>query len=689
MTLREGNAATSTIEIQPYLQLQRSMEIASKQQLYRWYTPDDPEENPFAGLPGYCEAGTDLSKVPRDLRFDNEKQRDLEWSKHVKSAGSFFDTFMAMFKSRKGKIDVEYENLLTDLVGKERSDNLQFIVRNWRKDETFGRQLLNTLAPLKLCELREIPEVFPVTDDMMRGVLPSDRSLQDEIDDGRIFLISYPELEQFAQYEVIGDPFSDTASIRSVAFDEESVLSYDVENAPVAHNAETASISSVDTFDGQLEENDANANGVSKDKKKKKEKKKKSKEPKPKKEKPPKEPKPSKEQKKYLCAPHVLLYNNGQAIVPIAIQLTQEPASQPLIYTPRDDTGDYSDWLVAKMWVRVAEANVHQFSVHLLGSHLILEPIAIACMRNLPSAHPVHKLLQPHLRHIVAANTLYRRHVMPTDGALTECLALGQEPGAHLDFLKQQYYNFKLGLLYLPDNFAERGVLDEELVPGYPYRDDCLRIWSITQDFVSDIISIFYEDDEEVKKDVELANMLTDLRRNGFHPRADIKEKFDSIEGLVKFLTIVVFRCSAHQAVTTNVMLDTYAYIPNAPPCMMKPPPTSKRGPQGWSEAHVRAMLPPPELCARYVTTVKLMSQDIDKERLLGHYPDQLFGDERAQVAVKTFQHRLSDLSKDIDQRGQLTEADAHVQEDGDKKPEPVYKYEYLKPENIQAHVSS
>jgi hypothetical protein len=79
----------------------------------------------------------------------------------------------------------------------------------------------------------------------------------------------------------------------------------------------------------------------------------------------------------------------GEALVPIAIQLTQEPADLPLIYTPRDNEGEYSDWLVAKMWVRVAEANVHQFSVHLLGSHLILEPIAIAVMRNLPSAHPV------------------------------------------------------------------------------------------------------------------------------------------------------------------------------------------------------------------------------------------------------------------------------------------------------------
>ena len=64
----------------------------------------------------------------------------------------------------------------------------------------------------------------------------------------------------------------------------------------------------------------------------------------------------------------------------------------------------------------------------------------------------------------------------------------------------------------------------------------------MVQDFVSDIVSIFYEDDEEVEKDEELANMLDDLRRNGFHRRADITEKFDTIEALVKFLSIIVFR---------------------------------------------------------------------------------------------------------------------------------------------------
>jgi len=84
------------------------------------------------------------------------------------------------------------------------------------------------------------------------------------------------------------------------------------------------------------------------------------------------------------------------------------------------------------------------------------------------------------------------------------------------------------------------------------------------------------------------------------------------------------------------------------------------------------------------------MCKDNDEERVLGQYPDQLFGDERAHVAVKTFQRRLSDLSKDMEQRGQLAEADVqNAENDEDKKAEPIYKYDYLRPELIQAHVSS
>ena len=74
--------------MQPYLKLQRAMEVAEKKQLYKWYRPDEKEENKFAGLPGFIEAADDVMKLPKDLKFENERAHDIEWTKHVKSAGS-------------------------------------------------------------------------------------------------------------------------------------------------------------------------------------------------------------------------------------------------------------------------------------------------------------------------------------------------------------------------------------------------------------------------------------------------------------------------------------------------------------------------------------------------------------------------------------------------------------------------
>ena len=64
------------------------MEVAEKKRIYKWYRPGEKEENPFSGLPGFIAAGSDVMQLPRDLRFENEKAQDMEWTKHVKSAGS-------------------------------------------------------------------------------------------------------------------------------------------------------------------------------------------------------------------------------------------------------------------------------------------------------------------------------------------------------------------------------------------------------------------------------------------------------------------------------------------------------------------------------------------------------------------------------------------------------------------------
>lgn len=60
----------------------------------------------------------------------------------------------------------------------------------------------------------------------------------------------------------------------------------------------------------------------------------------------------------YAAEPLCLLYVKSYGdLVPIAIQLFQEPSDTNPIWTPGDSQ---YDWLLAKMWFRNADHQVHQ-----------------------------------------------------------------------------------------------------------------------------------------------------------------------------------------------------------------------------------------------------------------------------------------------------------------------------------------
>ena len=58
----------------------------------------------------------------------------------------------------------------------------------------------------------------------------------------------------------------------------------------------------------------------------------------------------------FSCAPICLLYVNGSnQLVPIAIQLKQEPGDENPVFLPSDNL---MDWLVAKIYYQSAHAQV-------------------------------------------------------------------------------------------------------------------------------------------------------------------------------------------------------------------------------------------------------------------------------------------------------------------------------------------
>ena len=99
--------------------------------------------------------------------------------------------------------------------------------------------------------------------------------------------------------------------------------------------------------------------------------------------------------------------SNGRSLVPVAIQCGQNPLLSP-IFVRVDDAAQaqaYWAWQSAKTAVQVADFNYHEMFVHLGRTHLMSEAFAMATQRQLAVAHPLSRLLAPHLEGAMFINS--------------------------------------------------------------------------------------------------------------------------------------------------------------------------------------------------------------------------------------------------------------------------------------------
>ncbi|KAM4750893.1 polyunsaturated fatty acid lipoxygenase ALOX15B-like [Anableps anableps] len=361
----------------------------------------------------------------------------------------------------------------------------------------------------------------------------------------------------------------------------------------------------------------------------------------------------------YLMAPLVLLHKTkDKKMMPIAIQLKQQPGKDNPIFFPTDS--EY-DWLLAKIFVRSADFNFHELNTHLLRTHLLAEVFAVSLLRNVPMVHPLYKLLIPHTRYTLHINVLGREKLISPDGVFSQFAASGGEKEGMFTILKRSLSSLTYSSLCIPDDIAERGLED---VPDFYYKEDGIKLWGIIHRFVKGILGYYYEKDSDVENDPELQKWIGDIFEHGFLSQSStgIPQKFTTVDELIKFVTMVIFTGSAQHAAVNSGQYDYGAWMPNTPITLQQPPPTKK------GEATEETMLetfPDVNTTIRGMDTLFLLSKESADVVHLGQYPEEHFTEDIPCQRIEDFQGELEVLSATINVRNRKKKL----------------QYEYLDPE--------
>ncbi|XP_073716903.1 polyunsaturated fatty acid 5-lipoxygenase-like [Misgurnus anguillicaudatus] len=365
----------------------------------------------------------------------------------------------------------------------------------------------------------------------------------------------------------------------------------------------------------------------------------------------------------YLTAPICLLYKNRlDQIVPIAIQLSQTPGKTSPIFLPTDN--DY-DWMLAKMWVKSSDFNLHELSTHLFKTHLISEVFEIAMYRQLSTVHPVYKLLIPHVRFTMAINAEARDKLIHEENGIYRKISSISADGINT-LMKRAMKALNYKSLCFPEEIRARGMED---APKYYYRDDGMRIWEAIKSFITDLVKIYYDSDEAVKKDVEIQAFVEDI--NSYcHCFTEFPQSLKTQAELIKYLTAVIFTGSAQHAAVNFGQYDWYGWIPNSPSCMRKPPPKQK------GQVNLKYIMDtlPDSDCSRVVLGIVWTLSQFQRNELY-LVTDKIykhFTEQPVKEAIKTFQEKLGEVEDRIKCRNE-------------KLPIP---YGYLSPDKIPNSVA-
>ncbi|XP_008427822.1 polyunsaturated fatty acid 5-lipoxygenase [Poecilia reticulata] len=182
VVLRDGRAFLPQDDKTSIVKQHRQKELDQRRKAYRW-----KEWQP--GFPLSIDANRHRD-LPRDIQFDSEKGVDfiLNYSKAIENL--CVNSFMNMFQSSWSDF-ADFEKIFVRI----KNTISEYVMEHWKEDFMFGYQFLNGCNPVLICKCTELPDKFPVTNEMVSVSLERDLTLEQEIKAGNIFMVDYDMLE--------------------------------------------------------------------------------------------------------------------------------------------------------------------------------------------------------------------------------------------------------------------------------------------------------------------------------------------------------------------------------------------------------------------------------------------------------------------------------------------------------------
>ncbi|KAL4229826.1 Arachidonate 5-lipoxygenase [Mactra antiquata] len=350
------------------------------------------------------------------------------------------------------------------------------------------------------------------------------------------------------------------------------------------------------------------------------------------------------------CVPIALFFINGEKqLVPIAIQLYQEPGPENPVFLPDDPP---YVWMTAKMWFNNSDANIHQSLTHLGFTHLLMEGVTVVTHRNLSQSHPLFKLLAPHFLFLIAINTRGLELLVSPNGWVDKTMNIGIK--GMFELIRRGINTWRMDVEgTLPEDLKRRGVFDDDVLPGYHFRDDAILLYYAINRYVKKYVDLYYDTQDKITGDWELQSWGAELVKDRDQGGCGLKGvpgngSFSSKDQLYIVLTSIIYTCSVAHAATNFPQYDEYAFPPNYPALLTGTPPKDKTA---LEESHILKMLPDKPTTLDMMIVTKILSQRGTKN--LGDFEVQYIFEPEARKIVDEFRAELSQISDTIKGRNQ------------------------------------